>query len=416
MTTPNTSLSLPTPGTTIGPQWAEDLNVALELVDLHDHTSGKGVPVPTAGLNINADLSFASNAALALKHAGFTSDSVDPAIAGAVYVKNGDLYFTSANNTAVQLTDGTAIKGTAGNISGLGDGDSSAVFNDFTEDFTFRFDSGDYFAAFNIGEIRLYPFDGSNEYTAPITIKSPLALASAYQLTLPLSLPLADNILSVTTAGVIQQGLGNGTASLPSLAFASDPDSGVYRIGANNIGVAVNATKILDVATTGLSVTGALAATGAITGASLNIGSGTITSGAITGGALTGNSLSIVGGGAISGGSITGSSLNVGSGALTAGTASVTSINTSSGGAVRMKVYTGTVSAGGSVTLSPPGTLIGAYGVGATSGTGTQWSPILAGVAISVDVRFNAGAGTDTIQVDNVGAGDRLYRVVVLYQ
>lgn len=53
----------------------------------------------------------------------------------------------------------------------------------------------------------------------------------------------------------------SGTVAAPSLTFASDPDSGVYRIGANNIGVAVNGAKVLDVATTGLTVTGTVEGT-----------------------------------------------------------------------------------------------------------------------------------------------------------
>ncbi len=53
----------------------------------------------------------------------------------------------------------------------------------------------------------------------------------------------------------------DGTVSLPGIAFASDTDSGIYRIGTNNIGVAVNATKILDIATTGLSVVGTITGT-----------------------------------------------------------------------------------------------------------------------------------------------------------
>jgi microcystin-dependent protein len=54
----------------------------------------------------------------------------------------------------------------------------------------------------------------------------------------------------------------SGTVGAPGIAFASDPDSGLYRIGSNNVGVAVNGTKIIDVATTGATVTGALAASG----------------------------------------------------------------------------------------------------------------------------------------------------------
>lgn len=61
--------------------------------------------------------------------------------------------------------------------------------------------------------------------------------------------------------------VADGTVSLPGLAFASDTDSGLYRIGSNNIGVAVNGAKVLDIATTGLGVTGALTPTGGVAAA-----------------------------------------------------------------------------------------------------------------------------------------------------
>ncbi len=51
---------------------------------------------------------------------------------------------------------------------------------------------------------------------------------------------------------------GNGTVALPAYSFINDPDSGIYRIGANNIGVAVNGIMALDVASTGLVINGAL--------------------------------------------------------------------------------------------------------------------------------------------------------------
>lgn len=62
--------------------------------------------------------------------------------------------------------------------------------------------------------------------------------------------------------------LADGAVGTPGLNFTSDPDSGMYRIGANNLGVAVNGAKVLDVATTGLGVTGAVAATGGVSGTS----------------------------------------------------------------------------------------------------------------------------------------------------
>jgi hypothetical protein len=66
------------------------------------------------------------------------------------------------------------------------------------------------------------------------------------------------------TAGVALGG-ADGTVSLPGYSFSADLDCGMYRIGANNIGVAVNGAKVLDVGTAGLAVTGTLSSTGAAT-------------------------------------------------------------------------------------------------------------------------------------------------------
>jgi len=73
----------------------------------------------------------------------------------------------------------------------------------------------------------------------------------------------------------------NGTAANPSLSFASDQDTGLYRIGANNIGVAVNGAKVLDVGTGGLVVdsiaanaTTALTLSGGSSGASITLRAG----------------------------------------------------------------------------------------------------------------------------------------------
>ena len=56
----------------------------------------------------------------------------------------------------------------------------------------------------------------------------------------------AARVLRINKDGQIQA--ANGTVALPAYSFESDKDSGLYRIGANNIGVAVNGAKVLDVA------------------------------------------------------------------------------------------------------------------------------------------------------------------------
>jgi hypothetical protein len=62
-----------------------------------------------------------------------------------------------------------------------------------------------------------------------------------------------------------------GTVGAPGITFGSDLDTGFYRIGGDNIGAACAGAKVLDIATTGLGVTGTLAATGALSAASLAI-------------------------------------------------------------------------------------------------------------------------------------------------
>jgi hypothetical protein len=55
--------------------------------------------------------------------------------------------------------------------------------------------------------------------------------------------------------------LADGTVAAPGLSFDTDTDCGLYRIGANNLGVAVNGAKVVDVATTGVGVTNGLTVT-----------------------------------------------------------------------------------------------------------------------------------------------------------
>lgn len=58
----------------------------------------------------------------------------------------------------------------------------------------------------------------------------------------------------------------SGTAAAPAITWDGDTDTGIYRIGANNIGITANGAKVVDIATTGVAVTGTLSATGTISG------------------------------------------------------------------------------------------------------------------------------------------------------
>lgn len=85
---------------------------------------------------------------------------------------------------------------------------------------------------------------------------------------------------TLTITGTISfTGFAAGTVSAPSITFADDTDLGLYRIGANNLGVAANGAKVLDISAAGLGVTGTLTSTDAVTVAS---GGLTVTAGGLT--------------------------------------------------------------------------------------------------------------------------------------
>lgn len=55
------------------------------------------------------------------------------------------------------------------------------------------------------------------------------------------------------------------SANSPAIYLLGENNSGLYRIGANNLGFSISSTKILDIASTGLGVTGALNVSGTTT-------------------------------------------------------------------------------------------------------------------------------------------------------
>jgi hypothetical protein len=115
-------LVLPTVSVTPGPLYATENNTALTSIDSHDHTSGKGLQVPTAGLNINADLPFAGFNATALRSTRFNSQSATLATGSdlnCLYVVNGNLYYNNASGVAVQVTAGTGVSVSGATVGGV---------------------------------------------------------------------------------------------------------------------------------------------------------------------------------------------------------------------------------------------------------------------------------------------------------
>lgn len=144
---PNMQLVLPVVLGEVGPLWASELNTALgTTVDAHDHTTGKGVQVPSAGLNINADLSYAGFGPVAQGYSRFSA-IVKPAgaktvtVFAAVQSGRTELFYEDSTGADVQLTSGGAITpngtGLANGFIGAYAGNASAYYDNTAKVFAF---------------------------------------------------------------------------------------------------------------------------------------------------------------------------------------------------------------------------------------------------------------------------------------
>jgi hypothetical protein len=202
--TPNMNMLLPTVTVTPGPTWASEVNAAFGVVDQHNHTAGQGNPVPTAGLNINADLNFNSFNSYALRSTRFsilTGTLSLPTDLACLYSVNGDLYYNSGAGIPIQLTIGGALNATS--IGGIG-GDyvtsgASVSYSSANQTFTFWQSSG-VSAYLDTGPLKIHAIGNANY----VTLGANGSMVANYNLTLPVALPLSGtSFLMVDNTGAI---------------------------------------------------------------------------------------------------------------------------------------------------------------------------------------------------------------------
>lgn len=258
MPTPYMSLILPTVGSTAGQTYADEVNAAFDLVDAHDHTSGKGTQIPTAGLLINADLGFGGYDAKALRMTRFTSQgsALSASLVDGVYVLGGELHFIDGSGNDVALTASGSVAGTTGSIGGLAS-PAACTYSAVTKTFTFVQDSS-YPAKISVGDILLY--ETTSSPSNAVTIKSPSSLASAYSLTLPSGVPSNPGIVQMSTGGV--------------LSVLAAPASNTSLLQSTTGGALSYVTTL----PTGLTIPTATLSSPTITGATLAVTTMTVTS------------------------------------------------------------------------------------------------------------------------------------------
>lgn len=281
---PNMELVVPVPTQDPGPNWSYALNASLTIIDGHNHVSGSGVPIPTAGLNINASLDFHDFSALNLFVAAFSSQAsalspVSPNVGCAYSVgANGELFWNDANGHSVQITlnGSVAVSGAIG-FTGLPSGTAAANYLSASGTFQFLQATG-IGANLDVASIAIrYP----GSYPTPagnyIQLEAPSSLGSGYSLVLP-ALPAQTNVMTLGNTGIISSTTWDAVGQNMS------------SVGANAIGVSMNSTGANAVAN---SRTRAVATSVAVGGVAISASCGTYNTFSLTPVAVTNLSVTI---------------------------------------------------------------------------------------------------------------------------
>jgi hypothetical protein len=253
-TTPYTNMLLPIVSVTLGPIWASEVNAAFGVIDAHDHSSGKGTPVRTAGIYLDADLDFRGTNSKNARSARF---ALQTSLLGGisdvccVYFSGADLYANDSAGNQIQITSGGGIAGTSGSISGLAS-PASVVYTPATK--LFKFYSGsNIWASMQTGPITISEavLNGKG-----VTVSVPVGLATAYGLELPAALPASTKFLTLASSGTIAAGpdVANGIArsNLAAVEQQTSYDSGGASTSSNSYSDVFNLT--VTIITTGRPV------------------------------------------------------------------------------------------------------------------------------------------------------------------
>lgn len=263
-TSPNMQLTIPVPGVDPGPDWANNLNASLTVIDSHTHSPGSGVQITPSGIDINSDLTWNNtNNAINLRSLRFFPQgspiSGSGSDLGCLYESGVDLYFNDGAGNQIRITQSGSVAGASGTITGLPSGTASAAYASINGTFVFQ-QATSTAANLDVGSIAIrYP----GSYPTPsgnyIQLRAPSGLSSGYSITLP-SLPAANNtLLTMSTSGVLSAAAAVDNSTL-------EISSGVLQVKASGIG----SPQIADGAVTPPKLSASNHATSASTGSYSN--------------------------------------------------------------------------------------------------------------------------------------------------
>ncbi len=196
----NMALPIPVVGVDTGPDWALNIDACLALIDIHDHSSGKGVQIGVAGINIDGDFSVGNNNILNVNSMRLVSHGA--ALAGGsdlrcVYAVGVNLFYNDGNGNQIQITSGGGVAGSPGSISNL-TSPASASYVALDETFVWQSDSN---VAADM-DFRSAIFRNSSASSKGMTMNPPAAMASDFSVTWP-ALPAAQHFMTMDNTGAM---------------------------------------------------------------------------------------------------------------------------------------------------------------------------------------------------------------------
>lgn len=201
--TPNMNLIVPIVGVDAGPDWANNINASLGILDQHSHVPGQGVQITPAGMNINVDLPINSNNLTLVKTVNFkalvsTLAGASPNL-GCIYVAGNELIYNDEAGNVVPITKTGSVNAGAGSITGLPSGTASASYSSGSG--TFVWQSATNTAANMDGASFIFREQVAS--AKGVTVSSPTALAADYQMFWPAALPASQKFMTLDSSGNI---------------------------------------------------------------------------------------------------------------------------------------------------------------------------------------------------------------------
>lgn len=190
--------------------WDSKLNAIFGLVDTHNHTVGKGVKVPIAGIDIDTDVAMGGKAITGLQYVAFNAIAALTSGSKTLFVNTADneLYWRNNGGANVKLTAGgtlniTLVGGIVGDYSSVG---AEVAFDNANKRYTFK--SGGVaplkWSRMASGPVRIYEYDTTETVYVEQIVAA--GLAAPYTVTWAAALPGTQKLVQIDAAGNLVYG------------------------------------------------------------------------------------------------------------------------------------------------------------------------------------------------------------------